>query len=302
LAVVLIDPGTYVYYNSCMTRNNEPYAWHPGQYSTDLIASKAVGFLEDAIAAKDRPFFLGVAPIGPHGEVRISDDKPYFLDPVPADRHKDLFPGVKVPRTPNFNPDTVRRSTPFGIVTMMNSNESQPGTASYLKTAPRLTQREIEYGDEYYRKRLQALQAVDDLVDSIMTRLEADPDILANTYLVYTADNGYHISQHRLPPGKTCNIEEDINIPFFIRGPGVAKGAVQTFPTSHTDIVPTLFTLAGIPLHDDFDGEPIPVTHKMLARSKPKSEHVNVEFWGTTLKEGNIYNSSTFTAHIPSIV
>jgi len=285
-----------------MTRNNEPYAWHPGQYSTDLIASKAVGFLEDAIAAKDRPFFLGVAPIGPHGEVRISDDKPYFLDPVPADRHKDLFPGVKVPRTPNFNPDTVRRSTPFGIVTMMNSNESQPGTASYLKTAPRLTQREIEYGDEYYRKRLQALQAVDDLVDSIMTRLEADPDILANTYLVYTADNGYHISQHRLPPGKTCNIEEDINIPFFIRGPGVAKGAVQTFPTSHTDIVPTLFTLAGIPLHDDFDGEPIPVTHKMLARSKPKSEHVNVEFWGTTLKEGNIYNSSTFTAHIPSIV
>lgn len=103
----MIDPGTYVYYNSCTVRNNGDYVYNPGQYSTDLIASKAVGFLEDAMAASDRPFFLGVTPIGPHGEVIINNNVPTFKEPVSAIRHEDLFPDVKVPRTLNFNPDVV---------------------------------------------------------------------------------------------------------------------------------------------------------------------------------------------------
>jgi hypothetical protein len=110
---VLIDPGTYVYYNSCMTRNNEPPRYNPGQYSTDLIASNAVGFLDEAIAASDRPFFIGVTPIGPHGEVVINGTVPSFRDPVPAIRHENLFPNVTVPRTPNFNPDVVCDITTF---------------------------------------------------------------------------------------------------------------------------------------------------------------------------------------------
>ena len=66
------------------------------------------------------------------------------------------------------------------------------------------------------------------------------------------------------------------------------KGAVQTLPSSHTDIVPTLFKLAGIPLREDFDGEPIPVTEELLATTA-KSEHVNIEFWGEYLVEGNTF-------------
>jgi arylsulfatase A-like enzyme len=103
---------------------------------------------------------------------------------------------------------------------------------------------------------------------------------------MYTTDNGFHIGQHRLPPGKTCAIEEDINIPFFVRGPGVEKGKTVSFPTTHTDIVPTLFELAGLPLSKEFDGEPIPVTSKMQEDAPQKSEHVNVEFWGVGIFEG----------------
>lgn len=47
---------------------------------------------------------------------------------------------------------------------------------------------------------------------------------------------------------KICDMEEDVNIPFFIPGPGIPKGAVETVPSSHTDIVPALFHLAGMPL------------------------------------------------------
>ncbi|KAF2124799.1 arylsulfatase precursor [Dothidotthia symphoricarpi CBS 119687] len=265
----LVDPGTYIFYNSTMVRNNGTHKNYPGEYSTDLVAAAAVGFLDEAIAASDRPFFLGVAPISPHSETITNPRPTKFNPPVPAKRHEHLFPNVTIPRTPNFNPDT-------------------PGTASYFKTIRQLNQSEIEYNDNWYRRRLQSLQSVDELIDSIMERLSASPEVLENTYLIYTSDNGFHIGQHRLPPGKSCNIEEDVNIPFFIRGPGVAKGAVQTIPSSHTDIVPTIFSLAGIPLRDDFDGEVIPVTDDLLASSE-KSEHVNIEFWGEYLVEGNTF-------------
>ena len=112
---VLLDPGTYIYYNATMQRGREPPRNYPGNYSTDLISSKALGFLDEAAAA-DAPFFLGVMPIGPHTETIFDIDSPttlpIFNPPVPADRHKDLYHGVKVPRTANFNPDQVCRCAP----------------------------------------------------------------------------------------------------------------------------------------------------------------------------------------------
>ncbi|KAF3033334.1 hypothetical protein E8E11_003431 [Didymella keratinophila] len=270
----LIDPGTYIFYNATMSRNHDPAKNYPGEYSTDLISAAAVGFLDDATKASDRPFFLGVAPIAPHSETITGGGAAKFNAPVPAKRHSHLFPNVTVPRTPNFNPNST-------------------GTASYFKSLRQLNQTEVDYNDDWYRKRLQSLQSVDELIDSIIDRLSASPSVLNNTYLIYTTDNGYHIGQHRLPPGKSCNIEEDVNIPFFIRGPGVPKGAVQTIPSSHTDIVPTLFALAGIPLRDDFDGEVIPVTPELQQRSD-KSEHVNIEFWGEYLVEGNTFRGENY--------
>lgn len=144
----------------------------------------------------------------------------------------------------------------------------------------------VDYWDEFYRQRIRALQAVDELVEGLVARLEEHPDVLANTFIVYTSDNGFHIGQHRLPPGKTCAIEEDINVPFVIRGPGVAPGADVAAPSSHTDIVPTLFRLAGIPLQDGFDGVPMPVTKDLQSAAGRRNEHINVEFWGKNLPEG----------------
>lgn len=106
--------------------------------------------------------------------------------------------------------------------------------------------------------------------------------------MIFTSDNGYHIGQHRLQPGKTCAFEEDINVPFYLRGPNVPKGETVDVVTTHTDIVPTLFQLAGIEPRSDFDGEPIPVTREAIARQahNKKRDHVNVEFWGEGIDEG----------------
>lgn len=151
---------------------------------------------------------------------------------------------------------------------------------NYYKDRKALNTTEIQYSDEMYRDRLRALQAVDEMVGEVLGRLEQSPDTLENTYLIYTSDNGFHMGQFRLAPGKICNVEEDINIPFFIRGPGIAHGVVD-LPTSHTDVVPTLFELAGLDQHDDFDGQPMPVNEEISQTTcRSSSEHVNVEFWG----------------------
>lgn len=142
----------------------------------------------------------------------------------------------------------------------------------------------IDSLDDYYRKRIQALQAVDEMVDDIMRWLHDRPHLLENTYVIYTSDNGFHLGQHRLPPGKVCSIEEDIHIPFFIRGPGIEQGKTYPHPTTHTDIVPTLFNLMGMVPDEEFDGELIPLLEK--DGSSTKTEHVNVEYWGGGRMEG----------------
>ena len=164
----------------------------------------------------------------------------------------------------------------------------QPGESSYLKNLPRLNETVVEYLDYFYRRRLQALAAVDELVDSVLTKLE-DLDLLDNTYVIYTTDNGYHMGNHRMNAGKTTCYEEDVNIPMYIRGPGVAKGRTIHYPTTHTDLMPTIFELAGIPQRPEFDGAPMPVTKNIPQK---KYEHVNIEFWGANLEEGE-YSSGT---------
>ena len=129
----------------------------------------------------------------------------------------------------------------------------------WIAETERLSAGNVTFNDLWYRQRLCSLQAVDEIVDQVIAKLEAH-GILDNTYIIYTSDNGYHIGQHRLQPGKGCGIEEDINVPLVMRGPGVPKGEVVNSVTSHTDLAPTLFEMMGIPLRSDFDGVPIPTT------------------------------------------
>ncbi|KAI1810243.1 alkaline-phosphatase-like protein [Poronia punctata] len=283
----LLDPFTYSYMNSTYQRNRDPPVSYEGSYTTDVLAEKALGFLDEA-ASFDEPFFLGISPIAPHinvwenaavddaanGGVRpMGELKDLVFTPaVPAERHKHLFEDVKVPRTENYNPDS-------------------PSGANWISQLPKLGEDSEELFDHYYRSRLRALQSVDELIEGVVDRLE-ELGILDNTYIIYTSDNGYHIGQHRLPPGKTCSIEEDINVPLIIRGPGVPQNHVTEIVTTHTDLAPTILGLIGgrDPFNAQFDGTPIPLTRQDLAEAgTDRQEHVNVEFWGIGVDEGRVH-------------
>lgn len=271
-----------------------------------MLAEKAHGFLEDALNGLEvtgRPFFLTVAPIAPHSDVDIKEtlidgnftgNSIVQAPPIPAERHKDLFKGVTVPRMPNFNPD-------------------RPSGAAWIAQLPKQNRTNIEYNDDWYRKRLRALQAVDEMIDSLVTRL-SEAGVMDNTYVFFSTDNGYSIGQHRRQPGKQCAFEEDVNIPLIIRGPAIREGETTDLVTSHTDLAPTFLALADASPPEDFelDGQAIPlaggldlqaaeenISYSSISSSW-KQEHINIEMWGIIMSEGRhgyvLYPNHTYKA------
>jgi len=260
----ILDPNTYEYYNAMMTRNGGEPVSYKGKYSPDVTFEKAYDFLDEATMHSD-PWFLTVAPIAPHSNIKLRP--PYEPDmPAYAERHAHLFKDYKIPRDANFNPD-------------------KPSGVGWMKQLKKLNDTEIEYNDEFQRCRLRALQSVDEGVETLVKMLEKK-GIMDNTYIFYTTDNGYHLSQHRLHAGKECGFDTDIHIPLIVRGPGVAPGRVSKAVTSHTDLAPTMLDIAGAK-RDDFDGLSIPLTGEDVLKPS-KMEHVNVEYWGMAIPEGRL--------------
>ena len=243
----------YSYYHSQWTNgNSDNYTPFDGTHTTDVTEDKSLVMLDKA-AESGEQFFMMIAPVAPHAEVDHGTRPP----PVPVG-YRGRFRDHKAPRTGNFNPD-------------------EKSGASWVYNTPKLTDQQVELCDTTQVHRIANIARVDDMVATLINKLD-DLGILENTYIIYTTDNGFHIGNHRLLPGKRCPYEEDINIPLLMRGPKIPKGLNSTITNSHTDMAPTILEMLGLPMRDDFDGAPIAHTEESLL-SSTKNELVNVEFW-----------------------
>jgi arylsulfatase A-like enzyme len=217
--------AAYVGLDYVLNENGELVAYSPDaeNYLTDVLARRTVDFIQRA-AAEPEPFFVYLAPYAPH------------VPAEPAARHQELYADLQVPRSPAFNEADV---------------SDKPGS---MRANPPLTEQDIADLDAAYVRRVQSMQAVDELVEAVVGALEASGE-LENTYVIFTSDNGYHMGQHRLLAGKGRPYEEDIVVPFIIRGPGIAAGETLTgYLPGNIDIAPTLAELAGVTAPDYVDG------------------------------------------------
>jgi arylsulfatase A-like enzyme len=95
---------------------------------------------------------------------------------------------------------------------------------------------------------LDAVRFTDKHVGEVLARLESE-GILANTLIVFMTDHG--ISHAR---GKQFLYNEGTHIPFVVRGPGIAHGAVREDLIEHIDLAALSLAAAGIPVPTTMQG------------------------------------------------
>jgi arylsulfatase A-like enzyme len=218
----LVDPSSYFNYRISDDGRAVAFGHANADYLTDVLRRHAIAVIRAARTAH-RPLFLYLAPKAPH------------LPAEPAPRHRDLFANAELPRGTAFDEDDV-------------SDKPAP-----VRNRPHLGPFELLHMQTVYRNRLRSLQAVDEMVAAIVEELRATGE-LDNTYILYTSDNGWHMGEHRLGPGKNTPYEEDIRVPLVIRGPGIAPGTVISQLALNSDLAPTIAELAGAQVPAFVDG------------------------------------------------
>ncbi len=198
------------------------YRHRPEDYLTDVLSRKAAEFIRTS-AKGGGPFFLYLATYAPHAPS------------TPAPRHAGAFAGATAPHAPSFN-------------------EADVGDKpEWVRTRPSLTVQQIARIDEQYRLRLRSLLAVDEMIAQLADVLRQTGQ-LQRTYIFFTSDNGYHMGEHRLMPGKNTAYEEDVRVPLIVRGPGVPAGGTLEHLAMNIDFAPTFAALAGAALPSFVDG------------------------------------------------
>jgi arylsulfatase A-like enzyme len=203
-------------YNYKLNENGQIVAYgdQPEDYLNDMLTGKAVEVVR-RFSAVGQPFFLYVLPYTPHSPA------------VAAPRHDGMFAEAELPKTPAFNEADLSDKPAF------------------IRSLLPLDEKRIAKLETEYRKRLRSLQAIDDMVERIVTALRT-ADVLDHTYVIYSSDNGFHLGEHGLPAGKDFPYEEDIRVPMIVRGPGVPEGHTISAMVLNHDLAPTFAEIAGV--------------------------------------------------------
>jgi N-acetylglucosamine-6-sulfatase len=179
----------------------------------------------------DVSFFIEIATFAPHA--------PY----VPAPRDVDALPGLRAPRTQAFGaaPDS--------------------NAPRWLLFHRPLSDDDVASIDRDFRKRAQSVLAVDAMIGELQKTLAAIGQD-KNTYFVFSSDNGYHMGEYRLMPGKMTAYDTDIRVPLIVTGPGVPANRTIEEIIENVDLCPTFTELTGIPAPSAVDGHSIvPLLH-----------------------------------------
>lgn len=197
------------------------YGSRPRDFMTDKIARLGAAFVRSS-ARRRRPFFVELATYAPH--------RPYAA----PRRYLGTAAALHLPRWSAFG-RLVRNPPPW------------------LGRRPPLTGAQRAALRTAWRKRVQSVQAVDDLITRVR-RAAHRAGVLRDTYFVFSSDNGFHLGQHRLLAGKRTIFESDIRVPLIVTGPRVPPGSVVRRLAATDDLAPTFLAIAGRPRPPWADG------------------------------------------------
>jgi N-acetylglucosamine-6-sulfatase len=215
--------NAYTNFNYALNENGRKqyFGRDPRDYLTDVLSAKAGSFISSA-ASSGKPFMLEVATFAPHA--------PY----TPAPRYANTASLATYPETGAY--DKLPKHPP-----------------SWLKGQPALNAARTHRIAKAYRRRVESVGAVDDMIGHLEDQLRAS-GAARNTYFLFSSDNGYHMGEYQLMPGKQTAFDTDIHVPLIVSGPGVPAGKTISQLASNIDLNPTFERLAGLSPPGDVDG------------------------------------------------
>ena len=198
-------------------------------YVTDVLNAQALAFLN---APRAKPFLLYYSHKAVHPEtVQRADGSlsdPTASNFIPAERHRSLYAGAKIPRRPNA------LEAPKGKPAL---NRETPGLPPLGPTTGS--------SDESILGRLRMLAAIDESMGDVFAALEKNGQ-LDRTLVVVTSDHGYWYGEHGLSVERRLAYEEGLRIPLLARHPALIKaGSKRNQIVLTLDFAPTFLDVAG---------------------------------------------------------
>jgi arylsulfatase A-like enzyme len=210
---VFLSKTKYYDYQLDENRHVRSYGHDAHDYSTDVLAQKAVSFVHHARG----PFFMELTPFGPHEPA------------TPPLRYAKAFATSTWKKPPSFNAADVM---------------TKP---AYIRRLPELDAKRLTQADQFRRNQLASALAVDDAVGALVKELKARHE-LGNTMIVYASDNGVSWGEHHLIAArKLVPYEESIRVPLVIRYDKLTHGRPRQDRrlALNIDYAPTFAALAG---------------------------------------------------------
>lgn len=233
---ILIGQGAY--HNPPMIENGKRIK-NTG-YATDLITDYSIKFLENR--DKSKPFLLVTQHKAPH--------RPW----QPDEKHAHMYDDVTIPYPETYNDDYTSRATPAKTARMRMEDLRKTDT----KGDPPAGLSEKETKDWKYqhfmKDYLRCVASVDDNVGRLMDYLEKH-DLLDNTIVIYTSDQGFFLGDHDWFD-KRFMYEESLHMPFLIRYPKAIKAGTHSDAfVTNLDFAPTLLDYAGVEKPEEMQGK-----------------------------------------------
>lgn len=283
-----ILPGQGAYYNPEFITKNEGNITLPG-YVTDVVTDMTLDWLEKERKA-DQPFLLMYLHKAPHRSwlmaerhmadyttrtfpepATLFDD--YATRPAAAEAEMSVRRHMAWSGDNKLYPQTLQEMdlAQIGIDTLrfhfevgrMDSVQRANFDKYYgpineaFKTAyPNMGEEDImrwKY-QRYLQDYLGTIQAVDENVGRLLDYLEAN-NLLENTIIVYTSDQGFYLGEHGWFD-KRFVYDESFKTPLLVAWPGhVAPGSTSDEMVQNLDFAQTFLDAAGVPQPDDMQGE-----------------------------------------------
>jgi len=224
-------------------------------YITDILTDKTIDFLNDNT---EDPFCVLLWHKACHG--------PF----TPAERHKDAFADATFEEPESWSIDFADRP-----LWQRRAKIHGPHYQNWVDSEGKLVPDSV--ATKPWRKKnpkrldmLRCLLAVDEGLGRVFDLLE-EQGRMDNTVIIFMADNGYFMGEHRMGD-KRLAYEESIRVPFAIRYPAKLKGGTRIGGmVANIDLAPTFLELAGAPISDTIQGESfVPVMEgKQVGRTEP---------------------------------